>query len=528
MDDQIVVCPYCKKEIPLTEAVTHQIRERLRDELDQEAQKRRGELAEVERSLKVREQELENAKISLDEVLSQKLKNEKEKLLPDLKKQIESQYDAQLKDLANELNEKQEKLRLAGEKELELRKRQRELEEKSKAVEIELQRQIDEERKKLEAKYDLAAQELQRETAERTAQLDEKEKALAQSKRASEKEFEEKLKAEYQRLEREVKEKVDASIAIEIKDLKTQVREKEERLQKAQDAELEVRKEKRELEEAKKSFELEMNRKLDQERQRIKADATKALTEEFNLKELDREKLISDMKKQIEDLRRKAEQGSQESQGEVLEIELEELLRAAFPHDQVEPVLRGRKGADILQRVHNQTGKLCGTIIWESKRTKTWSDAWVEKLRDDQREAKAEIAAIFTIALPESVPNFGHYKGIWVTDYSSLVGLATALRANLIQLSEANSAALGKNEKMAVLYSYLSGPAFRQKVEGIVEAFVGMKEDLDAEKRSMSRIWAKREKQIERVITNTVSMYGDMQGSIGASLPKIKSLELIS
>jgi hypothetical protein len=209
-----------------------------------------------------------------------------------------------------------------------------------------------------------------------------------------------------------------------------------------------------------------------------------------------------------------------------MEIELENVLVANFPLDQIEPVPRGKRGADILQRIHNEAAQSCGTIIWESKRTKNWNEAWVEKLRDDQREAKAEIAAILTATLPEEIQNFGYYNGVWVTNYACLVGLATALRISLLQVAENNIAASGKTQKMEVLYNYFSGPMFRQKIEGMVEPFKTMKEDLDAEKRAMGRIWAKRERQIERVINNAVSMYGDVQGIIGASLPEIESMDL--
>ena len=171
-------------------------------------------------------------------------------------------------------------------------------------------------------------------------------------------------------------------------------------------------------------------------------------------------------------------------------------------------------------------GRDCGAIIWEAKRTKHWSNAWIEKLKQDQREAKADIAVIRTAAMPAEVKGFGCMEGVWVTDFGSLPGLAAALRINLIQLAGARIAAVGKNEKMELLYGYLSGQAFKQNVASIVEAFEAMREDLDKEKRSMTRIWAKREKQMERIIRSTATMYGDMQGIIGASIPEIDSLEL--
>jgi hypothetical protein len=169
---------------------------------------------------------------------------------------------------------------------------------------------------------------------------------------------------------------------------------------------------------------------------------------------------------------------------------------------------------------------MCGCIIWESKRTKAWSDGWVQKLKDDQRNAKAEIAVLVSSVLPKEINRFGLYQGLWVADFASAVGLSTALRVNLIDIARASNALQGENEKMKLIYKYLSGTAFKQRVEAIVESFVAMKNDLDTEKRSMEKIWAKREGQIERVINNTAGMYGDLQGIIGSALPEVKILEL--
>jgi hypothetical protein len=215
-----------------------------------------------------------------------------------------------------------------------------------------------------------------------------------------------------------------------------------------------------------------------------------------------------------------------QSQGEVLELDLEAMLRARFQTDIIEPVAKGVRGADIIQRVYTRTGQLCGSIAWESKRTKAWNDEWVVKLKDDQREMKADLAVIVTEVLPKGITAFGQVDGVWVTAVPLAGCVADTLRENLTQVSLARLSAVGKNEKMEAIYGYLSGPEFRQRVEGIVEAFRAMREDLESEKRAMMRIWAKREKQIERVTTNTTGMYGDMQGIIGSTLPEIKLLEL--
>lgn len=526
MEEQTIICPRCGSEIPLGEAITTPLREKLRVEFEQREREKSKELAAKEVELKQRESAVEKQRADMDNAVSERLEGEKQKLEARVRKQVEEGLQTQLSDLSNAVTEKEKLLDEARNTELDLRKKQRELEERAKESELNVKRTIDHERDKLREEFEAASKRMEDEIVKRQEEVSQKEKEVQHQKEETEAEVARQVKAQQGALEKEIRARLDSAYSVELGDLKAQVKEKEERLAKAQEAELELRKERRQLEEGKKAFELEMNRKLDAERQTIREEATKAVREDFRLKDLDKEKLINDLKGQIEELQRKADQGSQERQGEVMEVELESILKANFPLDEIEPVPRGRRGADVLQRVRNEGVQTCGTIIWESKRTKNWNESWVEKLRDDQRDAKAEIAVIFTATLPGGVENFSLHNGVWVTDYSSLIGLATALRISLIQIAEANIAASGKTPKMEVLYNYLSGPMFRQKIEGIVEAFTTMKEDLDAEKRTMGRLWAKRERQIERVINNAVSMYGDMQGIIGASLPEIKSMDL--
>jgi hypothetical protein len=526
MEEQTVTCPYCRREIALTTAISSQLREELRAEFEHRANERAEELDAKEKSLKAREGEVERQSKAVDDTVSQRLKAERQRLETELRSGVESEFRTQLADLSNAVGEKDRLLEEARKAELDLRKRQRELEEKAQAGELELKRRVDEERENLREEFEAASQEKESEIARRQDEIARKTKEVEREKDQIESEVAKRVQTQQGALEKEIKTKIESAYTVELQDLRAQVKEKDDRLTTAQQSELELRKERRQLEEEKKTIELEMNRKLDEERKSIREDAARAVTEDYRLKLLEQEKLISDLTKQAEEFKRKAEQGSQERQGEVMEIELENVLMANFPLDLIEPVPRGKKGADILQRIHNEAAQSCGTIIWESKRTKNWNEAWVEKLRDDQREARAEIAVILTATLPEEIENFGCYSGVWVTNYACLVGLATALRICLLQVAENKIAASGKTQKMEVLYNYFSGPMFRQKIEGMVEPFRVMKEDLDAEKRAMGRIWAKRERQIERVINNAVSMYGDVQGIIGASLPEIESMDL--
>ena len=276
----------------------------------------------------------------------------------------------------------------------------------------------------------------------------------------------------------------------------------------------------------KKEVESEVEKRLDAQKKTIEDEAKSKAEEEYSSKLLEKEGLIKNLTKQLSEAKRQAEQGSQQLQGEVVELELENTLKENFPCDLIKPVNPGVKGADILQRVHSPTGQECGILIWESKNTKNWSDKWISKLKDDQRDVKAASAVLVSAALPDGISHFGNVEGVWVTDFHSALGIATVLRESLIQVSAARRAAEGKNEKMEMLYSYLSGTDFKQRVEPIVESFIAMRDDLEREKRATESAWSKREKQIQKVVRSVAGMYGDMQGIIGATLPKIEYLEL--
>lgn len=339
---------------------------------------------------------------------------------------------------------------------------------------------------------------------------------------AAREDYERRLAAERDNLQQQA---AQASAA-EMTDLRDQIAAKNKQLDEARAQELDLRKRQRELEDREQSLSLEVARKVDEERQRIRLETGERLAEEYRFKELEKEKQLNDLRKEIEDLRRKADQGSQQAQGEVAELELEQILATTFPHDQVEPIGKGIRGADVLQRIHTPAGQYCGAILWESKNTRTWGNEWITKLKDDQREKKADLAVLVSVVLPKEVAHFAHLDGVWVTGFPYVIGIATALRANLVQVAMAHLSATGKNEKMEMIYGYLSGVEFRQRVEAIVESFVAMKEDLERERRATEKAWAKRDKQIQRVIQNVAGMYGEMQGIIGKSLPEIESLQL--
>jgi hypothetical protein len=312
----------------------------------------------------------------------------------------------------------------------------------------------------------------------------------------------------------------------EVSDLQEILKQKDAKLTEAQKTQADLLKQKRELDDAKRELDLTVEKRVQENLADTRKQARKEAEDELKLKVSEKEQTITSMQKQIEDLKRKAEQGSQQLQGEVQELELETLLKTRFPHDTIEPVPKGEFGGDALQRVITPLGQACGTILWESKRTKNWSDGWLTKLRDDQRAAKAEIAIIISQVLPKGVETFGFVEGIWVAQPQTAIPVAIALRFTLMETATARLASEGQQTKMEMVYQYLTGPRFRQRVQAIVEAFSSMKEDLDKEKKVILKQWAKRDEQLERVMQSTVGMYGDLQGIAGKTIQEIEGLDL--
>lgn len=328
------------------------------------------------------------------------------------------------------------------------------------------------------------------------------------------------------KLEEKIKEKITKESSDEMKFLQEQLEKQKQESQKAKENELMLRKKANELEEKEKNMELELQRKLDTEKEKIREQASEQFLKEHQLKEAEYKKQTEDMKRKIEELQQKANLTSQQLQGEVLELELEEFLKKEFPLDETKEVGKGIRGADIMQVVSDQLGGEAGTIIWESKRTKDWKEEWVAKLKEDMRTTKSDIAILVTSVLPKGIKFFGFKDGIIVTSFECLLGVASQARFALIKESQLKNSLVGAQEKKDYVMQYLQSNQFRQRVEAIIEAFNTLKTDLDKEKRMYANLWAKREKQIEQVINNTVGMYGDMQGLMGASLPQIASLEI--
>ena len=371
------------------------------------------------------------------------------------------------------------------------------------------------------------------EIAKREASLCEREKEIAKEKESIDNQVNEKLKQERTKIAAEEAKKAKLALATdidqktkEIADLQEVLKQRDEKLAEAQNAQADLIKKQRELDDAKRELELTVQKRIQEGLVAARQEAKKEAEDELNLKVREKEHTIASMQKQIEELKRKAEQGSQQLQGEVQELEIEELLRAKFPRDTIEPVAKGEHGGDVLHRVIGLHGQPCGTILWESKRTKSWNDSWLVKLREDQRVAKAEIAVIVSQTLPKGVETFELIDSVWVTHPRAAIPIAVTLRHTLIEVSTARQASEGQQTKMEMVYQYLTSPRFRQRVQAIVEAFSSMQEDLDKEKKAITKQWAKREEQINRVMQATVGMYGDLQGIAGKTLQEIEGLEM--
>jgi hypothetical protein len=298
------------------------------------------------------------------------------------------------------------------------------------------------------------------------------------------------------------------------------------KLAEAQRAQAEVIRKQRALDEEKRELDLTIEKRVQASVGEIQVKARQDADEAARLRVAEKDQTIESLARTIEELKRKAEQGSQQSQGEVLEVELETVLRGRFPTDLIEPVGKGELGADVVKQVNGSIGQPAGIILWEFKRTKAWSDGWLPKLRDDQRRCGADVALIVSQALPKHIEQFDLIDGIWVSHPRCAVPVAVALRQALIDVSSSRLVQHGQQTKMEQVYQYLTGTKFRQRVEAVIEKFNDMREDLDKERKFMGRQWAKRETQILSVIDSTVGMVGDLEAIAGKAMPEIQNLNM--
>jgi hypothetical protein len=383
--------------------------------------------------------------------------------------------------------------------------------------------------------YEQRLMEKTKEFSERELVLKEREEAVSKARASVDNAVAQQLARERPKIADDEERKARQALATdiernvrEIAELQQVLRQRELKLAEAQQAQLDLLKKQRELEDAKREVELTVEKKLQTALVTARQEARAEAESQLKLKVLEREQTIASMQRQIEDLKRKAEQGSQQLQGEVLELELESLLKMRFPQDVIEGVPKGVHGGDVLQRVSASLGQHCGTIIWEAKRTKNWNDGWLVKLREDQRAAKAEMAVVVSEALPKDIEVFDLVEGVWVAHPRAAIAIAAVLRQSLIELASARQASEGHHSKMEMVYQYVTSLRFRHRIQAIVESFSSMQEDLNRERKLMNKQWAKREGQIQQIMQAAVGVYGDLQGITGKTLQEIEGLLLDS
>ena len=322
-----------------------------------------------------------------------------------------------------------------------------------------------------------------------------------------------------------LKVKAKEEMEMQLKDKSNELEELRNQKKALQEQMLELNKLIRQIKQESDNRRIEMEKKLMASQEKIREEEKRKSDEENKLKILDKDKKLGDALKMVEEYKRKLEQGSQQSQGEVMEDELKKILGTEFPYDFISDVPKGIRGADLIQTVKNNAGKECGTILWESKRTKAWTEGWISKLKQDQREIKAELAIIVTQVMPQGIRNFGLKDGIWVVDYKTVIGAAISLRNNLIEVFGVRSANRGKEEKKEILWNYLTSIEFKQRVEAIYESYSGLAQELQKEKDWFTHKWAKEEKNISLIKDNLLGMHGDLEGIVGKTLPELEQLK---
>lgn len=377
------------------------------------------------------------------------------------------------------------------------------------------------------AEFQQKRKELESVIAGRDQEIREKEAELNQKIAAQEEILNLRLKEKESALKEKLRTEIEDNLRIEMEEQTRRMEEQKAELNALKKRELGLLREKEKLEHERQDMELTLQRKLTEEKTALEERVRKQEQEANFLRNQEKDELIKNLNLQMSDMKRKMEQGSMQSQGEILELELERMLTAQFPFDDIREVPKGVNGADLVQEVKNIRQQKCGSIIYETKRTKNFSPTWIDKLKSDQRAMGAEIAVLVTEVLPKGMTQFGLLNGIWVCTFQEVSSLAMVLRESLQQIQDVRISGENKSSKMAQLYDYLTSQEFAGLIQAIVDGFVGQKELLDREKRSMQSIWKQREKQIEISAQAAICVYGTIKNLAGSAIQKIESLELL-
>lgn len=545
-----ITCPKCQAEIEVTEVMSAQLAASIRKELQAEFAEKATRLAAERDELATARTALEMSRTEFDEQVKAAVARERESIATKIRNEAQEAMAVELADRDEQLAAAKAKLRELEGMELDLRRKARELDERSEQQELELARRLDEERNAIrESTLKQAGEQTALKLAERDQKIEELAQQLlgARQTLAAEREDLAKARTELETSRSEFEELVNAAVAkerdvlatklrseaqravaIEIADRDEQLTTARAKLKAFETQELDLRRRSRELEERAEQQQLEVDRKIDEERKAIREAALKQADEQAAFKLAERDQKIEALAKQLQEAQRKLEQGSQQTQGDAQEVALETLLTEAFPNDVIERIGKGANGGDVLQHVFDHHGRECGTILWESKRTKRWDGNWIGKAVADQQEIQATCVCIVTAAMPAGVDHIGECSNVWIASWPCAQSAALALRRVLIEASQARVAADGRHTKMELVYNYLSGHEFRNRVRGLVEPYVEMEKDLQSEMRAWHSRLKRRRKQLDRAMISMTGLYGDLQGIIGSSLPQIEGMDLLA
>ena len=476
-------CPNCGTEIDVNAVLYHQLEEELSGKYARELQEEKERLSAELKAFNNKKQQLESRERSLEmevaKKLREKLEAEKAAVEAHVRKQMEMEVEGRLSQLQRELSEKSKQVQQLNASRAEVERLKREKEELARSIE-----------------------------------------AQAEAK------LSEALKAEREKIAAQLTEQIEQRHKAQEELLRAELNEKDDALKQLQRTRLEVEKLKREKEQIALDAELKAQAALSEQLVKERERLQKQIEQQSELKLKEKDKQLADLHHQLEEARRKAEQGSMQLQGEVQELAIESWLADHFPFDTIDEIKKGARGADCLQIVNTREMPNCGTIYYESKRTKEFSNSWIEKFKADIRDKGADIGVLVTEVLPKGMERMGLYDGIWICTYEEFKGLSAVLRETIVDLARISRMQENRHDKMSLLYDYLTSNEFRLQIEAIVEGFTKMREGLDREKRAMTKIWKEREKQIDKVLDSTIGMYGSVRGIAGSAVQQIEILEL--
>jgi len=394
------------------------------------------------------------------------------------------------------------------------------LEDELKQKNLQEQKKLQKEADKKEKEYQKALNELKAKEDSIQAQLDRFDEELQQATQKQ-------LKIEKQRLQDELKREILEEQSKSMALLEKELKEKSEQVKELNETKAQIAKLQREKEEIASKAKLEAQLALDEELKLEKAKIAKILEEQNELKLKQKDEQLEQIKRELENARRKAEQGSMQIQGEALELAIESWLSSQFPFDNIDEVKKGAFGADCVQTIHTREIQNCGVICYESKNTKAWSDSWIPKLKQDMISVNADLGVLVTSIYPKGMERMGFVDGIWVCSLDEFKGSSSLLRESLIRLNKTMQSQENRSDKMSLLYNYMTSNEFAMQMRAIVDGFIKMQEELDKEKRSLMASWKRRQKTIDGVLANTTEMYGSLQGIAGSgAIAHIEALEL--